>query len=138
MHTDGEGVPLGIVVAGANTHDKWLVKPTLRNLIVKRPKPTPRKKQNFCGDKGYDYKDVRAMIKAKGYIDHILSRGEEKKKLVKKPGWRARRWVVERTHGWLNRFRRILVRWEKKTENYEAMLHFASAIIAFRLAGVLG
>ena len=50
----------------------------------------------------------------------------------------ARRWVVERTHGWLNRFRRILVRWDKSPENYIAFLHFACALIAFRAAGLLG
>lgn len=45
------------------------------------------------------------------------------------PCFRARRWVVERSHSWLNRFRRILIRWEKKAVNDEAMLHFACAII---------
>jgi transposase len=45
---------------------------------------------------------------------------------------KARRWVVERTHSWLNHFRRILIRWEKKPENYPAMLHFALAIITWR------
>ena len=55
-------------------------------------------------------------------------------KLAKK----ARRWVVERTHSWMNRFRRILIRWEKKPENYIAMLHFACALIAFRAAGLFG
>ena len=123
MHTDGAGVPLAFAVAGANTHDKWLVKLALKKRVVARPKPTSRCPQHFCGDKGY--------------LDNILARGEEKKLLKRKRGYRARRWVVERTHGWLNRFRRILIRWEKKDENYEAMLHFASAIIAFRLAGVL-
>ena len=49
-----------------------------------------------------------------------------------------RRWVVERTHSWFNRYRRILIRWEKKPRNYLALLHFTSAIIAFRVAGVLG
>lgn len=126
------------MVAGANTHDKWLVEPALKSMVVVRPKPTPSCPQHFCGDKGYDYVDVRDMIEAKGYLDNILARGEEKKLLKRKRGYRARRWVVERTHSWLNRFRRILIRWEKKDENYEAMLHFASAIIAFRLAGVLG
>jgi putative transposase len=49
---------------------------------------------------------------------------------------KARRWVVERAHSWMNRFRRILVRWEKKTVTYVAMLHFAFGIIAWRAAGL--
>ncbi|MEK7751404.1 MAG: IS5/IS1182 family transposase, partial [Acidobacteriota bacterium] len=48
-----------------------------------------------------------------------------------------RRWVGERTHSWMNRFRRILIRWEKKDENYDAMLHVALALIAFRAGGGL-
>ncbi|MFH0910354.1 MAG: IS5/IS1182 family transposase, partial [Planctomycetota bacterium] len=43
-----------------------------------------------------------------------------------------------RTHSWLNRFRRILIRWEKKCENYLALLHFTFALIAFRASGLLG
>ena len=54
------------------------------------------------------------------------------------PGFRARRWVVERTHSWLNRFGRLLIRWEKKIENYLTILHLACALITFRLAGLFG
>ena len=77
------------------------------------------------------------MVKNYGYTAHIRSHGEEN---VKKeiPGFRARRWVVERTHSWLNRFRRLLIRWEKKIENYIAMLHFACARITFRAGGLFG
>jgi transposase len=53
-------------------------------------------------------------------------------------GFRARRWVVERAHSWMNRFRRLLVRWEKKPQNYIAFLHFACGLIAFRAAGLFG
>ena len=45
-------------------------------------------------------------------------------------GW-ARRWVVERTHSWLNRSRRLLVRWEKKAENYLAFIRLACAQLIF-------
>ena len=64
--TDGAGVPLGIAVSGANTHDKRLVEETLQSIPVERPEPTPRKKQHFCADKGYDYPDVRELIRAWG------------------------------------------------------------------------
>ena len=66
------------------------------------------------------------------------ARGEEAKAIKREAGFKARRWVVERTHAWLNRFRRILVRWDKAPENYIAFLHFACALIALRAAGILG
>ena len=58
--------------------------------------------------------------------------------LQREAGYRARRWVVERAHSWMNRFRRILIRWEKKAANYLALLHFACAWITFRAADLLG
>ena len=58
--------------------------------------------------------------------------------LKREAGFRARRWVVERTHSWMNRFRRILIRWEKKVENYFGMLHLVCAFITYRCSGLLG
>ncbi len=71
------------------------------------------------------------------FTAHIRARGEEAKALAREAGFRARRWVVERAHSWFNRFRRLLIRWEKKPENYLAMLHFACGIIAIRATGLL-
>src|SRR6266540_2908272 len=62
------------------------------------------------------------------------SRGEEAQALKREAGFRARRWVVERTQSWLNRFRRILVRWEKRADTYLAMLHLACGLITWRAA----
>ncbi len=92
----------------------------------------------MCLDKGYDYDEVRAILDEFGFTAHIQARGEEAKALQQEAGKRARRWVVERSHSWMNRFRRILVRWDKKAENYLALLHFACALIAFRAAGLFG
>jgi putative transposase len=136
--TDGDGVPLSVVVAGANVHDKRLVSATLNRMIVPRPDPLTDVEQRLCGDKGYDYPDIRQLIDFWGYTAHIKSRGQEQEEKKRIPRYRARRWVVERTHSWLNRFRRLLIRWEKKADNYVAMLHFACAWITFRAAGVLG
>jgi putative transposase len=115
-----------------------LVGATLNAMAARRPKIKRRKKQHLCLDKGYDYPSVDELVEAWGYTGHISRRGEKKKKWKKIPGYRSRRWVVERTHSWFNRFRRLLVRWEKKEENYMAMLHFACAYITFRRAGILG
>jgi putative transposase len=135
--TDGNGVPIALAVAGANAHDKTLVKETLDHQSV-HPQPSEVVLQRMCMDKGYDYDDVRQVVIACGYEPHILSRGEERKKAIRHPRYRARRWVCERTHSWMNRFRRILIRWEKKVVNYEAMLHLACAYICYSAAGVLG
>jgi transposase len=133
--TDGAGVPLALAVDGANRHDKKLVGRTLNNLAVTRP---ARRKQNMCMDKGYDYPDVRELVAKWGYTARIATRGEERHARERLPGYRARRWVVERTHSWFNRFRRLLIRWEKKAANYTAMLHVACAYITLRAAEVMG
>lgn len=115
-----------------------LVRATLESLITTRPEPTLNAPQGMCLDKGYDYDEVRAILEEFGFTAHIRSRSEEVHELALEAGKRARRWVVERTHSWMNRFRRILVRWEKKPEHYLAFLHFACALIAFRAAGLFG
>jgi len=68
----------------------------------------------------------------------MRSRGEEAKEIAREAGKRARRWVAERSHSWLNRFRRLLIRWEKKPEQYLAFLHVACGLIALRAAGLFG
>jgi putative transposase len=136
--SEGHGVPLGVAVTGANRHDMKLTQPTLASLVVERPAPTPEHPQGVCLDAGYDYQEVRDILAEFGFTAHIRSRGEEARELKEKAGSRARRWVVERTHSWMNRFRRILIRWEKKPENYIGFLHFACALIAFRAAGLFG
>lgn len=123
------------MVAGANAHDMTLLEATLEAIVVERPDPTEDAPQHFCADKGYDYDEVRDLVCAWGYTAHIRQRGEETTG-ERTPGYRARRWVVERTHSWMNRFRRLLIRWEKTVENYLAMLHFACAWITFRAAGL--
>ncbi len=136
--TEGRGIPLAVSVAGANRHDMKLTEPTLKAIVVDRPQPTAERPQNMSLDKGYDYDEVRDILAKWGYTAHIRTRGEEITLKEKIPNYRARRWVVERTHSWLNRFRRLLIRWEKKVKNYLAMLHFACAWITFRAAGLFG
>jgi putative transposase len=136
--TDGHGIPLGIAVEGANRHDMKLVEATLEAIMVKRPEPTEVWPQHLCLDKGYDYEAVRETLAEWGYTAHIRCRGEERQGKCEIPGYRARRWVVERTHSWMNRFRRLLIRWEKKVANYLALVHFACAWITFRAAELFG
>jgi putative transposase len=136
--TEGHGVPVGLAVDGANRHDMKLVRETIESLVVPRPEPSEEQPQGMCLDKGYDYQEVRDILAEFGFTTHIRSRAEEAKELAQEAGKKARRWVVERTHSWMNRFRRILIRWEKKPENYIAFLHFACALISFHTAGLFG
>jgi putative transposase len=136
--TDGAGIPLAIVVDGANRHDMKLLCTTLDGIVIARPEPTESQPQHLCLDAGYDYPVIRQRVEAYRYIPHIRSRGAEKQEKVVTSGYRARRWVVERTHSWINRSRRLLVRWEKKTENYLAFLHLACAQLIFAKVLVFG
>lgn len=65
---------------------------------------------------------------------HLRPRGDEKRQLEKGILKKARRWVVERTASWINRFRGLLIRWNKKADNYLALLCFACGIIVWRSA----
>ena len=127
---DGRGVPLGLAIDGANVHDHKLFRATLDSLPIRRPRPTSRRPQHLCCDKGYDAEVIRREARRRRYTPHIKSRGDERaaKRLH---GRRARRWVVERFNSWMNRFRRILIRWEKKDVNYQALLHLAFAYITW-------
>ena len=136
--TEAKGVPVGLAVDGANRHDMKLFRATVEAIPVERPAPTPEQPQGLCLDKGYDFDEVRQTVQEFGFTAHIRARGEEARAIKQEAGFKARRWVVERTHSWMNRFRRILTRWDKSANNYIAFLHFACALIALRAAGLLG
>ena len=92
----------------------------------------------MCLDKGFDFPEIDELVEEWRYSAHIARKGVDQSKRKRIPGYKARRWVVERTHSWMNRFRRLLIRWEKKEEIYLAMLHFACAWITYQQAGILG
>jgi putative transposase len=135
---EANGVPVGLAVEGAHRHDKKWAEATLESLPVERPEATEEKPQGLCLDKGYDYDDPRDLVPEFGFTAHVRARGEEAKALKREAGFKARRWVVERTHSWMNRFRRILIRWDKKVENYFGMLHLVCAWSTYRSCGLLG
>ena len=144
-------MPIGIVVSGANRHDSPLLGPTLDSIPIDRPIPSQAEPQNLCLDNGYKGKPSEQQAQEHGYSLHrpapseVEKKGKKgkkqsnwksKQKVKREPGKKARRWVVEVAHSWINRFRRLLVRWEKKTRNYLSMLYFACAIICWRKAAV--
>jgi transposase len=109
---------LSTVITSANTHDVTIAIDTVDSIIIKRQSSSSstnrNKKQNLCLDKAYHSKEVEQEITKRGYISHIRHRREEKKFKKKYP---TRRWVVERTNSWHNRFRKLFTRYEKKAEN---------------------
>ena len=135
--TDGRGVPLGLAVDGANRNDFKMTRETIASIAVERPDPSPETPQGLCLDKGYDYNEVRDLLDEFGFTAHIRARGEEAHALKQEAGFKAHRWVVERTHSWMNRFRRVLIRWDKKVCNYLGFLHLACAYITYRQSGLL-
>ena len=129
---EGSGGPLGAVIAGANVHDAKLLQATLEAVVVKRPRPTARRPQHLCLDKGYDNPSGRQAAKACRYVPHIRRIGEEKLDGKGRKRHPARRWVVERTLGWLSKCRAILVRYDKKDTNYLGLLQLGCALLWFR------
>ena len=135
MLTDGAGIPLSVAIEGANRHDAKLLVATLEGLVVARPAwEEEDDQQHMCLDAAYDSEPVREELKERGYVPHIPpadKKEREREGAVHRHDGRTRRWVVERTHSWLNRSRRLLVRWEKKAENYLAFIQLACAQLIF-------
>jgi putative transposase len=135
---DGNGAPLGLHLSGANRHDmKGLATLLGTGLLVSRPKPTRRKRQHLCLDKGYDYAEIDQLVTAHDYVAHIKRRGESDQPGIGEVVYPARRWKVERTISWINNMRKLRIRWEKRAENYQALVMLTSALILYRLI-VLG
>lgn len=136
---DERGAPLALHVTGANEHDKWSADDLIVSIVVDRPDPE-EVEQHFCADKGYDYDDVHEAVEQAQSIAHIKHRRRRNEPVIEEcpiPGelrYPARRWVVERTLGWLNKRRAIRTRWAKSAANWLALLQFACAHILFNMA----
>jgi transposase len=87
---------------------------------------------NLCADAGYKGAPATNAVVERDYKPHIKQRHEEATMKRTEPGYRARRWVVERTHSWINRFRKLLVSFEKTEASYVALLSLAAAMICWR------
>ncbi len=126
--TDANGVPIGLAIEAANRHDYLLLEATLET--VPWPAWTDQTRRGLCLDKGYDYQRCHDELADWPVEPHIKSRRDERTERI--DGARARRWVVERTFAWLNRFRRLLTSWERLASTRLALLHFAAALITWR------
>jgi transposase len=127
---DARGVPLSIIVTGANRHDVSQLASTLDAVVTPRPAVAGRARQHLCADAGFVGAAAKQDILERDYTPHVRPRGEERKHKAK--GKRARRWVVEVAHSWFTRFRKLLVRYEKTHRSYMALTMLAAAIISFR------
>ena len=129
MLTEGDGGPLAVVVAPANKPDAQLLEATLEAVVVERPAGV---EQHLCLDKGYDNPTGREAAASGGHTPHIRRIGEEKAPSPRHPDAKPRRWVVERTIGWLNKCRAILVRYNKRAENYLGLIQLACSLLWYR------
>lgn len=129
---DGRGVPLSFIVTAANVNDITMLDAVLGAIVVTRHRPPVRRSKHLCADAGYRSRAGTETINAHGYIPHVVDRRQEMQRKRSDPKKKARRWVVEVCHSWFNRFRKLLVRYEKLERSFIALNHIAAAIIAFR------
>ena len=127
MLVDELGVPLSLHVNAANRHDSVALEPLLQTAVV-QPPATESSERNLCLDAGYVGKEE--TVRRYGFFPHIRPQGEEKKDIKNRPKYKARRWVVELTHSWFNRFRKLLPRYEKTDRSYYALTALAVAMIS--------
>jgi transposase len=135
--TDKKGIPLSVVISSASTHDIKLVTNVVDNAVIHKRPPSyktktgtgKRKLQHLCLDKAYNSESEEQELIKRGYVLHIPSKRKKVKKeeleaTITVQHWSnrkkhsAKRWVVERTNSWHNRFRKLFTRYEKKVENY--------------------
>jgi len=132
-----QGGPLGAAIEGANVHDTKLLEHTIEAIVVERPDPA-QVAQHLCLDKAYDNPTGKSACEQAGYVAHIRRIGEEKLDAAGEQTHPARRWVVERTIAWLQKCRALLIRYDKKAENYLGLIQFACALLWGRRLHRLG
>lgn len=126
---DAKGIPLAVRLTKANVHDSQLFTelldaiPALRRRGRGRPQRRPQKAH---ADKAYDYRKCRAACWARGIQPRIARRGIESKDRLGR-----HRWVVERTFAWLNRQRRLLLRFDRLASHYLGFLHLGCALVCW-------
>jgi len=131
---DGRGVPLSLVVTGAHRHDVTQLDKVLENIMVKRRTPSVRRNKHLCADNGHRGRRALETIESHGYIPRVVGRRKQADAKRRDPTWKSRRWVVDVCHGWFNRFRKLLVRYEKLERSFAVLNHIAAANIAVRKA----
>ena len=127
--TDGQGYPISICLSGANTHDSRMLEETLASRIVKLTNV------DLVMDKGYRGRPALEICERHGFT-RILpparrEPGDQRPTSPVDPRQKGR-WKVERTFAWLNAFRGLEHRYERKPENHLGLLHLWAAIVWWR------
>jgi transposase len=130
---DGRGVPLSVVVTAANVNDHVALPELLNSHAVVRPPASQIEPQHLCLDAAFDNEPTRQTLCREYYTGHIAPKGGRPDDAPQHVDGQARRWVVERTHAWFDRFRRLVVNWEKTTKSRYAFMCLACALIAYRI-----
>ncbi len=128
---DRRGIPLAIRQSAANVHDSKMLEATVDAIpAVKGRRGRPRQRPvKLHADKGYDYPRCRQALRQRGIRPRIARKGIESRERL---GLGRHRWVVERTLAWLNRFRRLTVRYERRADIHQAFLSLACALICWK------
>jgi putative transposase len=129
LQVEGHGRPTSAVVAAANVPDDRLLVATIEAMVLERPEPEPDWEQHLALDAGFDTPTGWEACIDHDYSPHIAPRRPEDRPPPAGPRHPPRRWLVERAHSWLTSWRGILVRWEKKPENYLGLIQLACALL---------
>lgn len=126
---DRDGIPLALVLTGANRHDSMALTDVVDAVHpVRQRRGRPRKRpEKLHADKGYDFDCCRKDLRKGSITPRIARRGVDSSEYLGK-----HRWVVERTFAWINQFRRLGIRYERHADLYRGFLVLAAAIICFR------
>ena len=131
-----------MVLSAANRTDLKLAEAVLDSAVIARPAPTRGHPQHLCRDKGFDFPATDRAAQARGYVVHTARKRRRGEPAPPPPAEAARhparRWVIERTNSWHNRFRKLRIRYEKHAANYQGLVELACALIVYRLCLFLG
>ena len=125
---DRQGIPLAVTMSAANVHDSRMMLETVDAIEpIKRPVGRPRKRPTkLHADKAYDSKPLLEELRRRSITPRIARRGVESSERLGR-----HRWVVERTISWLNRYRRLRIRYERRADMHLAFLHIGCALICW-------
>jgi putative transposase len=129
--TDGKGIPIAVVLSGANRHDMKKLAALLDAKVIPAP-PRMQGQSHLCLDRGYDYEDCRHAAQERGYTPHIPDSTKPVPAPTDPQRHPPRRWVVEVGHAWFNRFRGVLIRWAKSAQSYLGFVQLAACLIVGR------
>jgi transposase len=132
---DGAGTPLGVHVEAATPSEVRLVEPTLVNGRIGGRRAKRRKPRRLIADRGYDSNPLRELL-VKRDIEPIIPKRRNNRKATHQDGRKLRRykrrWIIERTNSWLQTFRKLVVRYERSSKVFTALVHLACALTTLR------